>query len=369
MNKDILPQGDYIRQLLVKSNVTDANINSLLREKGVFLGHNEKNNSVPLLMKSVISPRDYSVLYETQKTKEESIKYRTSSIKCSTDFEFSDLFDKEIDLHTLIIDKHTYKPNYKLIGNPSFYFEDESTAIFEYKIERENTLNDWSSNKTYHYGAITLKKISDSDIQISVQQNSTSKETFEVNGLVMNVLKEKLLQKAIINSYDDIITVKFNHFDNSSRIRFFYSFTNDFNIYLEFKSITDIDVYLDENVESHADVKMFLDEIDNLKLNGRGLQNHILLNKSEYFPKLIFGAVRLRYKLNYGGIEGSAIINLGFPDYVKSKDESSDFQISIELVLNKQDRNLKTENAIRKKLLELFEIKKVESYAKFRQNS
>lgn len=366
MNKDILPQGDYIRQLLVKSNVTNANINFLLREKGVFLGHNEKNNSVPLLMKSVISPRDYSVLYDTQKTKEESIKYRTSSIKCNSDFDFTDIFDTAIDLHTLIVEKHTYKPNYKIIGNPTFYFEDENTAIFEYQIERENLLSDWTNNKTYHNGAITLKKVSEHDIQISVQQNSTSKETFEVNNLIMNVVKEKLFQKSIVSSNDDIITVKFNHFDNSSRIKFFYSFASDFNVYLEFKSITDIDVYLDENIESHNDVKIFLDEIDNLKLNGKGLQNHILLNKVEYFPKLIFGAVKFRYKLNYSGIDGSAIINLGFPDYVKSKDENSDFQISIDLVLNKQDKNQKTENAIRKKLLELFEIKKVESYEKFK---
>lgn len=51
---------------------------------------------------------------------------------------------------------------------------------------------------------------------------------------------------------------------------------------------------------------------------------------------------------------------------MKSKDENSDFQISIDLVLSKQDKNQKTDNAIRKKLLELFEIKKVESYEKFK---
>ncbi|MCT3801856.1 hypothetical protein HZP90_09410 [Elizabethkingia anophelis] len=366
MHKDTLPQGDFIRQLLTKSNVTNSNINILLREKGVFIGHNEKNNSVPLLMKTIISPRDYTSLYDTQKTKEESIKYRTSSIKCKSNFDFSDVLDKEIDLHNLILDRHTYRPNYKVIGNPSFYFEDDNTAIFDYQIERENLLSDWTNNKTYHNGSITLKRVSGNDIQISVQQNSTSKETIEVNSIIMNALKEQLLEKAIINSKDDIIAVKFNHFDNTSRIQFFYSFNKDFNVYLKFLSITDIDVNLDEDVESHADVKLFLDEIDNLKLNGKELQNHALLKKVEYFPKLIFGAVKLRYKLNYSGIEGIAVINLGFPDYAKSKESNSDFQISIDLNLNKRDKNTKTENSIRKKLLELFEIKKVESYEKYK---
>lgn len=367
MNKDILPQGDYVRQLLVKSSITHANINSLLREKGMFLGHNEKNNSVPLLMKSIISPRDYEILYETQKTKEETVKYRTSSIKCSSNFDFTDILSENIDLNTLILEKHTYKPNYKITGEPSFYFEDENTAIFNYQIERENLLRDWTQNKTYHNGAITLKKVSDNDIQISVQQNSTSKETFEVNNIVMSLLKEKLFQKSIIKSNDDIITVKFNHFDNTSRIQFFYSFTENFNIYTEYISITDIEINLDENVQSHSDVKLFLDEIDNLKINGKDLQNHILLTKIQYFPKLIFGSIRLRYKVNYSGIEAFAVIILGFPDYVKNKEENADFQVSIDLLLNKQNKNPQTENTIRKKLLELFEIKKVESYVKFKK--
>lgn len=367
MNKDILPQGDYIRQLLVKSNITNANINSLLREKGVFLGHNEKNNSVPLLMKSIVSPRDFEQLYETQKSKEESVKYRTSSIKCSNDFDFAEILTEKIDINNLILERHTYKPNYKVIGEPTFYFEDSNTAIYDFKIVRENLLNDWTQNKTYHTGSITLKKNSDGEIQISVQQNSTSKETFEVNSIIMNTLKENLYKKSLIRSNDDIITVKFNHFDNTSRILFFYSFTENFNIFTEYLSTTDIEITLDENIKSHEDVKIFLDEIDNLKINGKGLQNHILLTKVQYFPKLIFGSIKLRYKVNYEGIPAYAIINVGFPDYVKSKDENSDFQVTIDLLFNKQYKNLNNENKIRKKLLELFEIKKVESYRKYKK--
>lgn len=367
MNKEILPQGDYIRQLLVKSNISNSNINFLLREKGVFLGHNEKNNSVPLLMKSIISPSDYESLYETQKTKEESIKYRTSSIKCSKDFDFSEILTEKIDINQLIVERHTYKPNYKVIGEPTFYLEDANTAIYDFKIVRENLLNDWTQNKTYHTGSITLKKNSEGDIQISVQQNSTSKETLEVNSIIINSLKESLFKKSIINSGDDIITVKFNHFDNTTRIQFFYSFTENFNIFTEYVSTTDIEISLDESIDSHPDVKIFLDEIDNLKINGKDLQNHILLNKIQYYPKLIFGSIKLKYKVNYEGIPAFATINLGFPDYVKSKDENSDFQITIDLLFNKQHKNSTNENKIRKKLLEIFEIKKVESYEKLKK--
>jgi len=146
-------------------------------------------------MKSIISPKDFIELYETQKTKEESIKYRTSSINCKNDFDLQEILGNNIDINSLIKEKHTYKPHYCVVGNPNFYFEDEFTAIFEYQIERENLLSDWTNNKTYHKGAVTLKKISDGNIQISVQQDSTSKETFEVNNILMNALKRAHVYK------------------------------------------------------------------------------------------------------------------------------------------------------------------------------
>ena len=122
MEKDFLPQGDYIRQLLVKSNISTSNINSLLKEKGVFLGNNEKNNSVPLLMKTIVSPEDFNNLYETQKSKEDTTKFKTATIKCNTDFDLTNIFASDFDINKRIVEEHTYKTNFKVNNNPTFYF-------------------------------------------------------------------------------------------------------------------------------------------------------------------------------------------------------------------------------------------------------
>jgi hypothetical protein len=125
-------------------------------------------------------------------------------------------------------------------------------------------------------------------------------------------------------------------------------------------------LFLDPDVQSHQDVRTFLEEIDNLKLNGKGLQNHILLNNDIYYPKLIFGSIKHKYKLNYRGMEGVATLNLSFPEYIKSSQENSELQISIDLLLNKEFRNTKTENEIRKKLFDFIEKKKIESYNQYK---
>ena len=366
MTKEFLPQGDNIRQLLVKSNISNTKINLLLKEKGVFLGHSEKNNSIPLLMKSIISPNDFDYLYSTQKTKEDRIKYRTASIKCNTNFNVKSIFKIDFNLNESIKENHTYKPNFKIMGNPNIYFEDENTAILEYKIERENLLNDWTNNKSYHKGSVVIKKINDKNIQVRIQQNSTSKETIEVNNIIISQIKQVLRNNSIINNQDDFITIKFNNFDNPNRIKFLNSFMANFCKHLDFKSITDIDLNLDQNVNSHNDIKPFLDEIENLKLNGKKIQNHILLSNELYHPKLIFSAIKYKYKLDYYGIEGITTLYLSFPEYIKNQTLNSELQISIDLTLSKEDRSSKNENKIRKELLNYIEKKKIESFNKYK---
>lgn len=367
MEKDFLPQGDYIRQLLVKSNISTSNINSLLKEKGVFLGNNEKNNSVPLLMKTIVSPEDFNNLYETQKSKEDTTKFRTATIKCNNDFDLTNIFTSDFDINKKIIEEHTYKTNFKVNNNPTFYFEDKESAVYEYQIERENLLEDWTRNKTIHKGAVIIRKTKEGDIQLTVEQNSTSKETAIVNEIVIKEVRNMLEKNTLIKPNEDFIRVKFNDFENSSRIQFLYSFTTKFCIYLEFKAITDIDLYLDETVESHQDVKLFLDEIDSLKLNGKELQNHVLLKDKKYHNKLIFSSISLKYDFDVRGAKGTCNIILSFPDFIQKKTQNSDLQVTIFFSLSKDSKKITTENKLRKEIFSYIEKSKNINYPKYKK--
>lgn len=367
MNKEFLPQGDRIRQLLVKSNITDAGLNAMLKEKGVFLGRSEKNNSVPILMKSIISPDDFESLYTIQKNKEEKIKHRTSTIQCKQEFELSDIFNQPIDINKEIKDRHTYQPNFKVLGNPTFFFDENNVATLNYRVERENLLNDWTDNKTIHEGAVILKKSSEGSIQITVQQNSTSKETLKVNQIMSNYVKEVLEQKTIIDKSDTFVSIRFNDFTNEKRIKFLYSFAQDFCIYTKFKSLTDLNLNLDPTVKSEEDLEKFLAEIENLKLKGKQLQNHVFINTTTYHPKLLFAAVKLRYKLDYLGTDGTLTVTASFPDYLRAKNEFSEFQIQLDFILPNVKKKYTIESKIRNKLLPFLEEIKLKSYINWKK--
>ena len=366
MNRDTLPQGNNIRHLLVKSSISEPSINSFLKEKGVFLGRAEKNNSVPLLMKSLISPDDFENLYALQKIKEESVKHRTASITCSKDFRLSEVFNETLNINQAIKDRHTYRPDYKVVGTPNFYFDGESTAIFDYQIERDNALNDWTDNKTYHRGSLRVDKDSTGNVHISVQQNSTAKETQEVNSIVVTYIKERLASQALIKVDETFTSIRFNDFDTSSRIKFLYSFANDLSIYTTFQSLTDLNLFLDPGVTSHDDIETFLKEIENLRLKGKSLHNHVFINSDKYHDKLQCASINLKYKLNYQGVEGAMYLFLSFPEFIKSRSIYSELQIQINFSLGNIKKRTTTERNIRKEILVKLDKVKLMKFEKFK---
>lgn len=362
-----LPQGDLIRQLLVKTNITDYKVYTLLREKGVFLSNQEKNSSVPLLMKTVISPGDFQYFLETQKTKEDKTKYRTASIHCEQDFSLTDVIENGIDINKLIEESTPYKQYFKVKGSPTFYLADSDTAVLDYELERENLLFDFHSKTSTHSGKVIIKKNKDKGLQLTLQQNITAKETHNVNELIIRNVKKRLTDKSIIKTGSDFVRIRFCDFDNKKRVQFLQSFILAKIVYLTFSSISDVDLYLDEKVESHKDIQKFLNEIDNLKLSGKALQDHILLNNSAYYPKLILSMIKLKYNLNYQGLTGKCDITFSFPDYIaKTKDINSELQIILDIQLDKEFKSYQNQQKINKEIYDIIEKIKISKFNQYK---
>lgn len=366
MKNKILPYGDRLRQLLVKSNMTSSNLNLFLREKGVFLGNSEKDNSVPLLMKTLIAPDEFVELYETQKKKEDNVKINSAVLKCSKDFNLPAILREGFDLNELVANSSEYKQNFTIKGTPRFYFEN-NIGILDYEIERVNLLDDWTDSLTTHKGTIYATKLNNGNVELKVEQNSTSKETKLINELINKEIKKTFVKEDVISPKEDYIRIRFNDFLNPERIQFLYSFTTKICIYLDFISVSDIDIYLDENEKTPEDLKKFLDELESLKLNGKKLQNHPLVIDNKYHKKVIFASLSLKYKFSIDGVKGECVIKIYFPEYITKKDETSEVQYLINFAVNKECRGLVSENELRKKVVSYIDSHKLSSYNVFKK--
>jgi hypothetical protein len=361
-----LPQGDGIRQLLVKSSISDANVASVLKEKGVFVGGLDKNHSVPPLMKSIIGPNDFRVLFDLQRNKEQTIKHRTVTIEVNQGvLDIRDVFKRKISINDIVKKSFTYKPNYHIIGDPQFFFEDDS-AIIQYKLNRTNLLNDWTENESVHDASIHVKLSDSGKVIMTIQQNHTAKETLEVNRMIVAQLKSDLQEQSLLAEKEEFSSIKFNDFDNKNRLKFLMSCARKLGVYADFEALVDVNLYLDESVESKSDVKNFLAEIENLKLKGKGLHNHIFFKDETYQDKLQTASIKLKFKVNDYRLDGFLSLTLSFSDFIGKKLLSSELETELSFSSKNKKRVPAIETELRRDILPIIEQLKIESYTKFR---
>lgn len=139
--KTLLPVGEKLKPLLSKSCISESDLKGILAERGVFMGDNSKQMSIPLLTLSIISPKEFEKLQEFQKTKEDSVKFRTSKIESSTNENLNDIVPLSLIETQKIIDDSS---NYTVNTDMQFTMNSENNLVLEYEILREDITKDWA---------------------------------------------------------------------------------------------------------------------------------------------------------------------------------------------------------------------------------
>lgn len=367
--KDILPTGDQLRAMISQSFLTGKNLRDLLQSKGVFIDENDKNISVPLLMTSILSPNEFKTLVENQTTKEEKFKVNTLTIPCKTDKKLLEVIPNDFSINKIINENVVYKPNYKVKGNPQFSFVDneQKSIRLEYEIIRENRTKDWVNTKTSHKALITIEKKDNDEISLVLTKSYTSKETNDINEMVLKNLKNHFKKVDIIKEEVDFVRVLFRDFDNKNRIQFLYSFTSPaLSRNLEFIEISDLNAQIDEDVDTPEELKEFISGIENLQIKGKELQEHIFVTNNEYHDKIIFSSIALKYKFNFDGKEGTCVVDYSFPAYLHKRKTNSEFQFDITINVGRKQREFVNINSLNKKISKILEDYKLEQFEKFK---
>lgn len=149
--KTLLPVGEKLKPLLSKSCISESDLKGILAERGVFMGDNSKQMSIPLLTLSIISPKEFEKLQEFQKTKEDSVKFRTSKIESSTNENLNDIVPLSLIEPQKIIDDSS---NYTVNTDMQFTMNSENNLVLEYEILREDITKDWANCESKFSGRV-----------------------------------------------------------------------------------------------------------------------------------------------------------------------------------------------------------------------
>lgn len=115
-----LPYGELLRTILIKPELTEGDLKKVIKSKGIFLSRYSKDETVPELMSTLLSPDEYTTLLDLQKNKEEKEKYRTASIPWQGSNNLLKSVPSKIDLHQVLDGLYTYKSGLEVVGIPSF---------------------------------------------------------------------------------------------------------------------------------------------------------------------------------------------------------------------------------------------------------
>lgn len=355
---NILPNGTELRDLLSNSFLTTTYINRLLQDKGIITQNSDKNASFPIYMSLLLSPQEFIYLYEKNTEKEEKDKVKSVIIPIDENIELADLC-LDLNINEILKNSLTYTPNYEIYGTPNMIIDNDEINL-DVTIKTISNIKGWSSRESYHTASLNLKKEND---KLIGTKTFTSKDSEKVIDFAIGNYEEKLKEKNYFKKDKIISRILFGNFSNVNRFSFFYSFANDFRNIMKFEEITDINI-LPDNKKSNElplELKDFLNNVNNLSLKGKKLQDHIFITQKNNHEFIQLKSIKFKYSLDKIGCEGTCVIEFEFPD--KKNMDTSEFQFHISsLLIDKKDKELVTNSVITKKINSILNKHKLENF-------
>jgi len=314
-NGTTLPYGEQLRSLLSHSVISPNELKNILRDKGIFVCDPVKENTIPILTSMLLSPNEFDILKDKQKTKEDKEKRHSSKFKTEKKVTVETLKSalKSFDLNEL--DKQKIK-NYKY-KIPKVTYEgnkEKNELTLNYEIERYQRNKSWDEQTNFFRGSVILDCNGD-ELEIIAKNIATSKETLEINQSIINYTKSKLVENNIISKTAKEEKILMNDMSNKEVLKFILSFTNNDNLTdIEFIDIISIDIEIDDTITlpETSKIKWMESKIKKLKLDGKKIEDIEIITDDKNHEYLKCWGIICEFKYDNLKAKGSSIIEFKF---------------------------------------------------------
>ena len=139
-----LPHGEMLRGFLEQPFLVKSDLNSLLRQRGVFVHLNEKKDTIPWLTNLILSPLEFDHLREAQNTKEDNPKVNTQTINWISDKTLVESVPDNFNINSVLDLEFS---NFTVKGSPNFIHVDGNAdhLLLEFEIERNDYSKNWAN--------------------------------------------------------------------------------------------------------------------------------------------------------------------------------------------------------------------------------
>lgn len=297
VNREVLlPYGEKLKPLLNSNTMQSSELKSILNERGIFVTDNNKEKTIPIITKILLTPKEFERIIETQKTKDETIKRKTRSIKCNTEKKLTDILNEEIQEEDLNLPE--YK-SYKLNSNLEFIPTDDNSLVLDYSILRDDPTKDWTNTESKFTGKV---KVTKTDTDINFEMEHTSPETQNINNKIVSCVRKKLIEENVITKEDEIDIITSSKLSNKKRFEFLLNLSGDSETeILKFKQIKNVEFSPDNSQKLVDDIEWMREKVKNMKLKGNALNEIKYLQEEKYRECLMLSEVQSEYSYEYDG--------------------------------------------------------------------
>lgn len=358
----LLPTRDFLRQFIAQSAITAKNLKNILRNRGVFCLSNDKHDLGALLIKTGLSPYEFQELKALLKTKETTPKFKTRTIKWVSDVDLIDCLP-DINYDELINDQFG---TLRLIDVSDFTMRenDPNCLYIDFELERDDLLQNLGKNKTKHKGQVELKRDLKSKI-LTISLTYTADETSQFcDGLTKRLIKT-WTEKELIPKNEELLVIKFDDFDNQSRIAFFKDLTKDPTSWLKFKDTENINFSPDEEMTNlPSKINWMEDRVNSSKMTGKDLHSLFFVSDENILPYIHLYGLKCNYDINYDDIIGSVSIDFEFVYSDFSNKHSNELVLTIKASV-KQNKCPISRSQLEKDIIASIETNKLKFYQKY----
>src|SRR4051812_29366145 len=151
----LLPFGEALRGFVEQPFITAADLKHTLRTRGIFMGRNEKSDTIPMITSCLLSPREFEELRQRHAVAEDNPKTITRTIPWNSTQNLMDAIPSDLSLSHLVADF----ANYRIIGAPAFVPVQKNLdhLACEFEIERTDYSKNWAKAKSNFIGELRVE--------------------------------------------------------------------------------------------------------------------------------------------------------------------------------------------------------------------
>lgn len=356
-----IPYGEALRGFVNQKFITPPVLQSILKERGIFVLNADKDYMVPIVQTLLLSPTEFDKIRDAFARKEDNEKKISREISFSSNATLyqSDIMQMNVEdflkrqLPTCII-----KQAIRFVqtdNNPNHL-----TAKFT--IIRNDINKCWYEQTNEFSGSV---EIINENGKGAIRITHTSPETKDLAEYIVKNQIRQYKDKGLLKEDVNPQKILFSTFTNTTRFVFFFRLTTKIenNGIFTFVDIKDISIKPQDECVLPAEI-LWMENIQRLIISGKSLNEKAFMKEEKFYCNLELWSIEATFEYDYKGQKGYVCICFGFPDY-NSKGGNAEFEVNIKSLVPEKSMSAKEKRDLKSKLLSVMDNQKLTVYSNF----